>query len=168
MPLLHRTALAVALLAVAPLASAAQATDQFDVKITITNACNVTASDMTFPNTSSLASTSVTATSNVAVACSNKGVFSVAFNKGLDVSASLASRKMGNGAGSSVNYSLYRDSAHLELLGDGSSESSVTLGGTSTGNNTADNFTIYGLVPSGQGDKPTGAYSDTVTATVTF
>lgn len=166
MPLLHRTALAVALLAVAPLASAATATDTFDVTIKITNACTVNAADMTFPDTATLASTAVTTSSTVSVACSNKGAFTVAFSNGLN-STDPAARKMTNGT-NTVDYALFRDAAHSELLGDASTAATVTLAGTSTGNNTADSFTIYGQVPSGQGDKPTGTYSDTVTATVSF
>ena len=165
MPLLHRTALAVALLAVAPLASAATATDTFDVTIKITNACTVNAADMTFPDTATLATTAVTASSTVSVACTNQGLFSVAFNNGLN-SAAPAARKMKNGS-NTVDYALYRDSAHAELLGDGTA-STFTLGGVSTGNNAADVFTIYGQAPSGQVNKPIGTYVDTVTATVTF
>ena len=165
MPLLHRTALAVALLAVAPLASAATATDTFDVTIKITNACSVNAADMTFPDTATLATVAVPASSTVSVACTNQGAFTVAFNNGQN-STDPAARKMKNGT-NTVDYALYRDSARTQVLGDGSA-STVTLGGTSTGNNAADVFTIYGQAPSGQVNKPTGTYSDTVTATVSF
>ena len=89
----------------------------------------------------------------------SSGAISVAF------SGDPAARQMIGPAASTINYELHRDAARTEVLGNGTG-SSVVLSGTSTG--APQDFTIYGRVPAGQGAKPTGAYSDTVTATLTF
>lgn len=165
MHLLSRTALATALLAVAPLAIAATATDQFDVSITIENSCTVLVGDLVFPTSNTLA-TAVDGSTTGAVTCTGIGSYTVAFDNGGGASATSGSRKM-TGATSTIDYLLARDSARTELLGADSG--TFTIGGTSTGGGTADaSFTIYGRVLANQDPKPTGTYTDTVTATVTF
>jgi spore coat protein U-like protein len=156
MSMFTRTALAAALLAVAPLASAATDTDTMTVSITIENSCTVDAGDMTFGTQTSLA-TALTTTATVSVDCTNQGPITVAFDG--DPSA----RQMDGPSGATINYELHRDAARTEVLGSAAGQ---TLSGTSTGG--VQNFTVYGRVPAGQGAKPVGAYTDTVTATLTF
>ena len=164
MPLLHRTVLAVALLAVAPLASAAQTSD-FQVSIEINNACDIVANDLVFPDTDDLNTADITASTTVEVECSNTGPIEIAFSQG--AGSSFGTRQMVSGA-DRINYSLYRDSAHTEVLGDATTgSSSVVIEATSTGG-TTDSYNVYGLVPQGQGPKPVGSYTDTITASVTF
>lgn len=158
MSMFIRTALAAALLAAAPLASAATDTDTMTVSITIENSCTVDAGDMAFGNQTSL-SAAVTATATVSVDCTNQGAIDVAFSGDPDA------RQMTGPGAATINYELHRDAARTQVLGDGSS-GSVTINGTSTGG--VENYTVYGRVPAGQGAKPVGAYSDTVTATLTF
>lgn len=168
MHLLSRTALATALLAVAPLAIAAShtATDQFDVSITIENSCTVLVGDLVFPTSNTLA-TAINGSTTGAVTCTGIGSYTVGFDDGTGIGATFGTRKM-TGATDTIDYVLARDSAHTEVLGDGST-GTVTIGGTSVGNNVADaSFTIYGQVMGSQNPKPTGTYTDTVTATVTF
>jgi spore coat protein U-like protein len=71
---------------------------------------------------------------------------------------------MANGA-DTIDYNLYRDAAHTEILGDGS-VGTFTIDSTSTGG--ADAFNVYGLTAAGQNPKPVGDYTSTITATVSF
>jgi spore coat protein U-like protein len=83
--------------------------------------------------------------------------------------ASHASRLMANGS-QRLQYNLYTDSARMTVWGDGSGGSQtlsdsvtiVLLGGTSN------DHPVYGRIPRGQTSLPPGAYSDTVTVTVTY
>ena len=60
-----------------------------------------------------------------------------------------------------LNYQLYSDSAR------GTVWDNVT-GTTLTGSGIAQGLTVYGRLPGGQLSAPAGAYSDTITATVSF
>ena len=151
MSVLSRTALAVALLTAAPLASAATATDTMNVSIQIENACTVDADDMAFGPQSDL-STAVTSTADVTVDCTNQGAIDVAFSAG--GSGDFANRTMVGPGGATIDYQLYNAASGGAVLGDGT--------GT-----TVDTFTVYGIVPA-QGAKPVGNYSDSITATLTY
>ena len=77
-------------------------------------------------------------------------------------SNSYASRLMNSGA-DSMNYNLYTSAARTVVWGDGTGGSSVmTAAERST---TA--LSIFGQIPAGQ-DAAVGAYSDSITAMVTF
>lgn len=62
-------------------------------------------------------------------------------------------------AGATLAYALYQDSAHTINWGNTVS--------TGTGNGSAQTLTVYGEVPAGQSVTP-GAYTDTITATITY
>ena len=139
-------------------AFAATDDDQFTVSITIDNVCTVSVADMNF-NTQTDITSSVTATANGNVDCTGAGPWAVDFSTG--GSGGFASRRMANGS-NNIQYNLYRNSGHTDVLGDG------TTGGTVVLNGTGDNgFTIYGQTVANQ-TPPTGTYTDTITATVTF
>jgi spore coat protein U-like protein len=71
-------------------------------------------------------------------------------------------RQMANGS-SKMAYGLFQDVGHATVWGNtgGTAPASVT------GTGVAQNATVYGLVPAGQ-NLPSGSYTDTVVATVTF
>ena len=164
MSVFTRTALAAALLAAAPLASAATASDTMTVSITIENSCSITANDLDFGIQNTLAA-DIDADSSVDVVCTGVGPLEIDFTAGAGAGATFASRKMTDAVSSDlIDYTLYRDSARSEVLGDGTG--SVMIAGTSTGG--TDSFPVYGRVFGGQDPKTVGSYSDTVTATVTF
>lgn len=170
MKMLTRTALAAALLAAAPLASAATDDDTMTVSITIENSCTITAGDLSFGTANSL-SGNIDGQTTVSLLCTNAGPVSIAFDDGTGASATYASRKMSgidtDNAGATINYSLFRDGARSEVLGDGAG-STVQISTTSTGGPTAQSFDVFGRVFGGQGAKPVGDYTDSVVATVSF
>ena len=157
---LHPTPLSLALLAVAPFASAGTATDSFEVSITIENSCSIVASDLDFGTQDTLA-VEIDAQSSVDVTCTGISPLTVSLDNGTGTGATAAARKLSNG-GSTIDYVLAKDTARTELLGTGAG----TITAQSTGG--TDSFPIYGRVLAGQNPKAIGQYLDTVTATVSF
>lgn len=162
MHLLHRTALAVALLAAAPAALAGSASDPMTVRLVLENSCTIAANDLNFGTATTLTS-NIDAATTVDVACTGKSPLTISFNAGNGSGANFGTRVLTGPE--TINYSLFRDSARTEALGDGTS-SSFTIGGNSDG--TTQTFDIYGRVFGGQNPKQVGTYTDIVTATVSF
>jgi|RhiMetdeSRZDD1v2_1073273.scaffolds.fasta_scaffold15093_8 spore coat protein U domain-containing protein, fimbrial subunit CupE1/2/3/6 len=143
-------------------AGAGSTTAQFDVTITIQAGCEVTGpSDLDF-GTHSFIDSAITATTTFSIRCSNGTTGTIALNGGSGTSQSISTRTMETGA-NSINYNLYTAADYLTIWGDGTTGSTVTHNGTGS----AATLTIYGRVPSQTAPTP-GAYSDTVTMTVTF
>jgi spore coat protein U-like protein len=71
---------------------------------------------------------------------------------------------MSNGA-SNLTYQLYSDAARTMIWGDGTA-GTVTVSAHVASNGTQNN-TVYGRIPALQGVRP-GAYTDTITVTVTY
>lgn len=168
MHLLTKTLLASALLAATSQAFAATDTTSFQVKIVITESCDihtVAASDMDF--SSHARSTGPwDATSNLTVNCSSGTPYTIAMNNGLNPSGATVSatnRRMVNGA-NFVPYGLYRDSGRTLLWGN--TTGTDTLAGTGT--NAAVLVPVYGRVLAASTNVAAGTYLDTVTATITY
>ncbi len=78
---------------------------------------------------------------------------------------SFSPRYMLNGA-QQLNYNLYLDSAHTSIWGDGTSGTvHYTINNPANGQNVS--VTVYGRAPASQ-DIGTGAYADTIVATINF
>lgn len=154
------TALALALFAVAPLASAGTANDSFEVSITIENSCSIVANDLDFGTRDTLEN-AIDAQTTVEVTCTGVSPLNLSFDNGTGAGSNAAARKLTNG-NSTVDYVLAKDSARSELLGTGAGTiDAVSTGGT-------DVFPVFGRVLGNQNPKLIGRYLDTVTATVTF
>lgn len=158
---IRRLALAAALLAATPLAFAQSSpqTANMPVTITVTNTCTVAAGTLAF-GTQTLAA-AADASANITVTCSNRGAYTLAFGDGNFVNG--GQRRMEHtdaGITQHINYDLFSDAGRTTAL--------TTLGGTSTGGGTGDVRTIFGRVPSGQANKETGNYADSVVVTLTF
>lgn len=157
---LRSTALTVALLAVAPLASAGTANDSFQVSITIENSCSIVANDLDFGTQNTLAN-DIDAQTSIDVTCTGISPLVVSLDNGAGAGATAAARKLTNGA-STIDYVLAKDAARLQVLGTGADTiTALATGGTDT-------FPIYGRVLANQNPKIIGQYLDTVTATVSF
>jgi len=141
------------------------ATTPLTVQVTIVNSCTVTAPTLNFGNAvnSLIAAISVSVTGNVA--CTGTSPVTVSFSTG---SGTYVQRKMTNGA-PFVNYNIYKEAAHINVLGDGTG-ATVTIPLTPSGGNVVaanDQFGIFGQTNAGQA-VANGTYTDTVTVTVTF
>jgi spore coat protein U-like protein len=144
-------------------AAAQTATTTFEVSIVIENSCTVAVNNLSFGSVTDL-TPAIAATTTGSVTCTATAPVAVSFDAGDGGSSTLATRQMASG-GNTINYNLYRNGAHTEILGDGTS-GTFTIGLTSTGG--ADAFTVYGQTVAAQSAKPVATYTTTITATVTF
>jgi spore coat protein U-like protein len=153
--------LATGLLAIS--AASAAVTDTFDVKITITNECNISTapSDIDFGSNSSQASADIAATGSFAVNCTPEAAYTMGLDGG--GAGDVNAREMTNGT-ETIGYQLYQEAGHTTVWGFVGAD---RLGGTGTGSPVT--HTVYGLVPFGANlNVPAGAYADTITLDVTF
>ena len=143
-------------------ANPATVTTAFVVSTDVVTTCNVSATPLSFGSYTSAAISS--ATSTVSVTCSNTVPYNVGLNAGASSGATVTSRAMTGPAGAlPLHYDLFQDSAHTKNWGD--TVGTDTIAGT--GNGTGQSLTVYGQIPAGQGNRP-GAYTDTITVTVTY
>jgi spore coat protein U-like protein len=156
-------AAAVAVLALSMASTSAFAattvTATFGVSATVQATCLVSASPLAFGTYNGTVSNTST---TVSVTCTNTTPYNVGLNAGVATGATVTTRKM-TGSSATLNYGLFSDSGHATNWGN--TVGTDTVAGS--GNGSAQSLTVYGQVPAGQYVAP-GAYSDTITATVTY
>jgi spore coat protein U-like protein len=133
----------------------------FTTTATISNLCNISASNLDFGSVANL-STSVAGTSSITLQCTNGDAYNVGLNAGSGGGATITNRLMTNGS-YTVTYSLYQNNAHSAVWGN--TIGTNTVSGTGSGGSQI--LTVYGLVPV-QTAPAAGTYNDTVIATVTY
>jgi spore coat protein U-like protein len=138
-------------------------TDQFVVSITVDQDCFVSVDNLFFGAVTDLTPEISGATTGT-VTCTAIAPVSVSFDPGTGGASTFATRQMESN-GETVDYNLYADAAHTEILGDGTG-GTVTIDFTSMGDH--DPFDIFGLTEANQGPKPRGTYTSIITATLTF
>lgn len=153
---------------VVPTASALAATTKtasFTASATVLTTCSVTAGNLAFGDIDplTLATTPVDATSTIDVTCTNGTAYDVGLDAGT-TGATVDARQMTDGSTNTLDYSLFSDSTRSTNWGDTIDTDTVA----GTGNGTAQTLTVYGRVPSGQNTVKAGAYTDTVTVTLTY
>ena len=138
---------------------AATANKFFMTTAGVSNSCvvGVSATDLNFGSVSSLAGP-IDGTSTITMSCPPNTQWTLGLNQGLN--AVGAQRRMAGPGGGFVNYDLYRDPGRTQVW---DSVSNVVTGSGSY----PSSVTVYGRVPAQQGARP-GAYSDTVTVTLTY
>ncbi len=103
------------------------------------------------------------ATATVTVTCTNTTPYNVGLDAGLATGASVTTRQLTGPAAALLAYVLTSDAAHA--VNWGITVGTDTVAGTGTG--VGQPLTIYGQEAAGQFVTP-GAYTDTITATVTY
>jgi spore coat protein U-like protein len=143
-------------------ASSTTATTTFTVSTAVQTACAVSATPLSF---GTYVATAVSnATSVITVECNNLTAYNVGLDAGTNTGATTTTRAMTGPTGAiPLPYFLYSDSAMTKNWGNVIGTDTV-LG---TGNGAAQTLTVYGHIPSGEPSRQ-GAYSDTITVTVTF
>ena len=149
-------------------AQAATTTANMTVQLTVTASCTVSAATLDFGSTGLLAAL-INQTTTLSVTCTNTTPYSVGLDNGANFSTT---RRMRQGATSNyIGYALYTDSGRTNAWTTASSSTVCTTANScslGTGNGSAQSITVYGQVPA-LGTAPTpGAYTDTVTITVTY
>ncbi len=143
-----------------PASATTTATTTFGVSATVQGTCLISATAMAFGTYTGVAATS---TSTVSVTCTNTTTYNVGFSTGLGTGATVTTRKMTGPSSAVLSYALYSDSARS--VNWGQSVGTDTVAGTGNGSSQA--ITVYGALPASQYVTP-GAYSDTITATITY
>lgn len=164
---LNQLAFAAALALVSAGASAANTTDTFTVSTNVTASCSVSAGALTFADVDPLANASnaTDGSSTISVTCSNTTPYDVGLSAGSATGATVSTRKMTHtDTTSTLAYALYTDTERTTNWGE--TVDTDTVAGT--GNGSAQTLTVYGSIASGQETAKVGAYSDTVTVTVTY
>lgn len=162
------TAVAIALPVVAGVTQAATQTAQFQVRIVITESCDiqtVAASDIDFGTLARATGSPVDALGTLQVNCTNGTPYAIGMSPGANATGTTASadnRRMSDGNSNFVAYGLYRDAGRQDFWGD--VIGTDTLPGTGTAS--AQAIAIYGRAPST--DAPAGSYGDTVIATINY
>lgn len=146
---------------VAP-ASAGTATASFLVTANVNSSCTIGATDLAFGNYDPTGG-NVDAASQVSVTCTKTAAWNVGLDEGIFAGATVSSRKMTGPGSFALSYGLFTDIARSHVWGH--TIGTDTMSGTGTGG--AQALDVYGRIP-GLQNVGTGAYSDTITATVTF
>lgn len=142
---------------------AATNTATFGVSAMVNATCTVVANLLDFGNYNPLSGSALTATTTVSATCTNGTPYTLSLNAGN--TGNFTNRLLVNG-GNNLNYNLYTSSAYTTVWGDGTGGTATNAG---TGNGTAQPYTAYGRIPSGQNvPASVTSYSDLITVTVTY
>lgn len=155
------------------LASAATATVNLNVALTISSFCSMNATGpsplaLTFPTSGSLSQpVSSAAATTLNVTCSAGTTYTIKLGDGLN-KASNGDRQMVKSGGSATDikipYKLSRQANGVEEWGPG-----TAFTPTNPGSGAAQAFSIWGYIPAITGTQPTvGTYTDTVIITVDY
>ncbi|MDR9450944.1 MAG: spore coat U domain-containing protein [Acidimicrobiia bacterium] len=146
-------------------AHAATDTTTFQVTATVSDTCDITATDLAFgaydPNAGDL-----DGTSTITATCTDGTSYDIGLDAGQNAaSATTTTRAMDDGAATPnyLDYELYSDSGRTAVWGD--TVGTDTVNQTSAGG--AEDHTVYGQIPGGQ-FVPAGSYSDTINVTITY
>jgi spore coat protein U-like protein len=152
-------------------AVAATQTSTFQVQATVVSSCTIATTGINFTNYDPVVANHTTpldANGTVTVACTSGAATTIGMNQGANQAATstaaLPKRQIASGATNRVSYDLYQDTLHTTTWGDVGTGAAMTYNSTSMA---AQTFNVYGRMAAGQ-DVATGAYTDTVTATIQF
>lgn len=143
-------------------AYATTTTTPMAVQMTITASCTINSASTLNFGSSGVIAANVDQTSTVQVQCTNTTPYNIGLDAGTGTGATVAARKMTNGAGT-ITYSLYSDSGRTTVWGNTIGTNTVSA----TGSGAAQSYTVYGRVPAQSTPAP-AVYTDTVTVTVTY
>lgn len=158
----YQLPLALALLGASAVTVAATATDTFTVSATVGDACVISAADLAFGTIDVTNGQNEDASSDLTVTCTSGAAYQIGLSAG--GSGDVSSRTMSDGDTGTLNYALYTDAGRTTNWGDTVDVDTVS----DTGSGSAQTHTVYGRIPSGQTTVASGAYTDTITATVTY
>ncbi|WP_241024127.1 spore coat U domain-containing protein [Paraburkholderia sp. Ac-20340] len=134
----------------------------FTASATVTNNCNISASNIVFPAAGVLSS-ALSATGTITAQCTSGDAFKISLNGGSSNAVNARTMVLSGGS-ATVGYQIYSDAQHATPWGDGSNGTSAVTG---TGSGNTASFTMYGVVPAQSTPQP-GTYTDSVTATISF
>jgi spore coat protein U-like protein len=144
-------------------AQAATTTSTFQVQLSITAQCVINSAATLNFGTNGVINANIDQTSLIKVQCTNTTPFDIGLDAGTGSGATTTTRLMTGPASETIQYKLYSNAGRTTIWGDTVSSDTVP----DTGNGAEQTYTVYGRVPPQTTPRP-GAYSDTVTVTVTY
>ena len=146
-------------------AHAASATTTFQVIVTVSAGCTISAAIHDFGTYSPSSPTdNSNGTNIVSATCTLAVPYSIGLDAGIGTGATVTNRKMTRTGGTeTLAYSLYQAADRLVVLGNTLAVDVITGVGTGL----AIPHTVFGKIAAGQ-NVPAGNYVDTVTATINF
>jgi len=162
------SALFVAVGSAAPsMAVAGSNPSNLDISASVTNNCTISTAALDFGTYNPGTGTSVTGT--VTTNCTVNAIALITLDQGFNPATGSSNevplRRLKNGGSNNyLSYNLYKDDAKTMTWGNSTSNSSAA---GIFGNGAEKSTTVYGKIPAGQ-NVPSGSYTDTVTATVTY
>lgn len=161
-PATHALIAAALTAAVAAPTLAATATGTMSVTATVQATCLISATSMAFGTYTGVVADS---TATISVTCTNTTPYTIGISAGTGATptATVTTRHMTGPAAANLNYALFSDTARTTNWGMTAATDTVA----GTGNGALQPLTVYGRVAAAQFVAP-GAYTDTVTATVTY
>lgn len=122
--------------------------------------CGIGANPLSFGN---YTGAKLQATTTLQIACTGGDPYNVGLNAGTGAGATITTREMTGPGGAEMGYQLFSNSGYSVNWGNTIGTNTVT----GTGNGAVQTLTVYGQIPAGQ-SPPTGNYTDTITATLTY
>jgi spore coat protein U-like protein len=153
-------------------ALAQTATTAIPVSATVVASCTITTTTaIAFGNYDPVvanATTPLDVNGAITVACTSGAATTIGMNQGLTPTgtstAAAPLRQMASGAVNRMRYDIYQDAARTTIWSDSSTPGAAAYNSVSFAPAT---LNVYARIPSGQ-NVATGAYTDTVTATINF
>ena len=152
-------------------AASATATDTNTASVSAT--CQApTVTTLAFVNYNPLLKTEISSTTTINIKCTYATpITSVALDAGSNGGAVNArTMELAGDTTKKLYYGLYKDLAHTQMWGDGTNSTTMYTGAVGAGLNTNVSFVVYGVIYANAQNlaaKP-GAYTDTITVTVTY
>jgi len=141
-------------------AQAATSTTAVGVTATVQATCLISSTSLAFGVYTGV---QLDSTATITVTCTNTTTYNVGLDAGTAVAATVTTRQMTGPTAELLSYALFQDTSRT--LNWGNTVLTDTVAGTGSGAEQA--LTVYGRVAASQFVAP-GAYTDTVTATITF
>jgi spore coat protein U-like protein len=153
----------------AGVAQAGSSNTSLGVSAAVTDNCTISTAPVAFGSydpASANATTALDSTGTVTVTCTSGAAATITLDPGATPAAASTDivplRQMSDGGANLLAYKLYQNSGRTTVWGN---TSGTGVGHTGIGSSA--NLTVYGRVAAGQ-NVPSGTYTDTVTATVSF
>lgn len=162
--IISKIAVAGLAIVVSSASSAATGTSSIPVTATVASQCTISATALNFGAYDPNQATDDTAASTISVTCSNQLPVTIALDAGTSTGATETARLMVLAGKPSMKYAIYSDAGRANNWGSSAGTQSTTGAGT----NTPVVLNVYGSIPKNQYAVGVGAYSDSVTATVTY
>lgn len=159
LPVLSAAAVLVLGLAAAP-AAAGEVTGSLAVRVVVQGACALTGGTLDFGAYTSGQPGDLLAKADLGYFGCAEGELTFGLDGGLNGDTAL--RRLSDGAGNFLSYTLFRDGARGAVFGGAEAGQSLTIPAAGAGS-----VSVYGRITGGQ-HAPPGTYTDLVTVTLTF